>query len=101
VTHRAPNVTAKIGTLGLAVATAREFGADNITANTVSPEPIGAVRDLSRYVHQKPDVVIARVPLGRYGHGDEIADACLFLASAAGGYVTGQVIHVNGGSGMY
>ncbi len=42
-----------------------------------------------------------RVPLGRYGHVDEIAGACLFLASPAGGYVTGQVIHVNGGSGMY
>ena len=101
VTHRAPNVAAKIGMHGLAKAIAREFGADNITANTVSPGPIDTVRDWSQYVHRKPEDVIAEVPLGRYGHVDEIAGACLFLASAAGGYVTGQVIHVNGGSGMY
>jgi NAD(P)-dependent dehydrogenase (short-subunit alcohol dehydrogenase family) len=80
---------------------ALEFGADNITANTVAPGPIDTVRDWSRYVHRRPEDVVAKVPLGRYGHVDEIAGACLFLASAAGGYVNGQVIHVNGGSGMY
>ena len=101
VTHRAPNVAAKIGMHGLAKAIAREFGADNITANTVSPGPIDTVRDWSQYVHRKPEDVIAEVPLGRYGHVDEIAGACLFLSSAAGGFVTGQVLHVNGGSGMY
>jgi NAD(P)-dependent dehydrogenase (short-subunit alcohol dehydrogenase family) len=101
VTHRAPNVAAKIGMHGLAMAIAREFGPDNITANTVSPGPIDTVRDWSQYVHQKPADVIAGVPLGRYGHVDEIAGACLFLASPAGGFVTGQVIHVNGGSHMY
>ena len=101
VTHRAPNVTAKIGMHGLAMAIAREFGADNITANTVSPGPIDTVRDWTQYVHRKPEDVIAEVPLGRYGHVDEIAGACLFLASPAGGFVTGQVIHVNGGTHMY
>ena len=101
VTHRAPNVIAKIGMHGLAKAIALEFGADNITANTVAPGLIDTVRDWSRYVHQKPEDVIARVPLGRYGHVDEIVGACLFLAGPAGGYVSGQVIHVNGGSGMY
>ncbi len=101
VTHRAPNVAAKIGMHGLAMAIAREFGCDNITANTVSPGPIDTVRDWSQYVHQKREDVIAGVPLGRYGHVDEIAGACLFLASPAGAFVTGQVIHVNGGSHMY
>lgn len=101
VTHRAPNIAAKIGMHGLAKAIAREFGADNITANTVSPGPIDTVRDWSQYVHQKREDVIAGVPLGRYGHVDEIAGACLFLASPAGAYVSGQVIHVNGGSNMY
>jgi NAD(P)-dependent dehydrogenase (short-subunit alcohol dehydrogenase family) len=79
VTHRAPNVTAKIGMHGLAKAIALEFRADNITANTVAPGPIDTVRYWSRYVHQKPDNVVARVPLGRYGHVDEIAGARLFL----------------------
>ena len=101
VTHRAPNVASKIGMHGLAKAIALEFGPDNITANTVAPGPIDTVRDWSQYVHQKPEDVVKRVPLGRYGHVDEIAGACLFLAGPAGAYVTGQVIHVNGGSGMY
>jgi NAD(P)-dependent dehydrogenase (short-subunit alcohol dehydrogenase family) len=101
VTHRAHNVTAKLGMHGLAMAIAREFGADNITANTVSPGPIDTVRDWSQYTHQDKEKVTASVPLGRYGHVDEIAGACLFLASAAGGFVSGQVIHVNGGANMY
>ncbi|HEY1934983.1 MAG TPA: SDR family oxidoreductase [Acetobacteraceae bacterium] len=69
--------------------------------NTVSPGPIDTVRDWSQYVHQPRERIIAEVPLGRYGHVDEIAGACLFLASDAGGYVTGQVVHVNGGHNMY
>ncbi len=101
VTHRAPNIAAKSGMHGLAKAIAREFGADGITANTVSPGPIDTVRDWSQYVHQQPARITAEVPLGRYGHVDEVAGACLFLASDAGGYVSGQVLHVNGGHTMY
>ena len=52
-------------------------------------------------MHRTKEEVIAEVPLGRYGHVDEIAGACLFLVSPAGGFVTGQVIHVNGGTNMY
>ena len=101
VTHRAENITAKAGMHGLAKAIAREFGVDGITANTVSPGPIDTVRDWSQYVHQPPARIAAEIPLGRYGHVDEIAGACLFLASAAGGFVSGQVVHVNGGHNMY
>ncbi len=101
VTHRAANLTAKSGMHGLAKAIAREFGEDGITANTVSPGPIDTVRDWSQYVHQPRERIAAEIPLGRYGHVDEIAGACLFLASAAGGFVSGQVIHVNGGHNMY
>jgi NAD(P)-dependent dehydrogenase (short-subunit alcohol dehydrogenase family) len=101
VSLRAANITAKQGMHGLAKAIAREFGVDGITANTVSPGPIDTVRDWSQYVHQQPERIKAEVPLGRYGHVDEIAGACLFLASAAGGYVSGQVVHVNGGHNMY
>ena len=101
VTHRAANLTAKSGLHGLAKAIAREFGCDGITANTVSPGPIDTVRDWSQYVHQQPERIKAEIPLGRYGHVDEIAGACLFLASAAGGFVSGQVVHVNGGHNMY
>ena len=65
VTLRAANITAKQGMHGLAKAIAREFGADGITANTVSPGPIDTVRDWSQYVHQPRERITAEVPLGR------------------------------------
>jgi NAD(P)-dependent dehydrogenase (short-subunit alcohol dehydrogenase family) len=43
----------------------------------------------------------AGIPLGRQGHVDEIAATCLFLVSDEGGFITGQTIHVNGGTGYY
>ncbi len=101
VTLRAHNVAAKAGQHGLAKAIAREFGERGITANTVAPGPIDTVRDWTQYAHQEREMVRQGVPLQRFGHVDEIAGACLFLASSAGGYVSGQVVHVNGGYLMY
>lgn len=101
ITHRAPNLAAKAGMHGLAKAIAREFGADGITANTVAPGAIDTVRDWSQYPHVSAEKTLAEIPLHRRGHVDEIAAACLFLASDAGGFVSGQVIHVNGGHYMY
>jgi NAD(P)-dependent dehydrogenase (short-subunit alcohol dehydrogenase family) len=100
VTHRAPNVAAKAGLHGLAKAIAREFGPDGITANTVAPGAIDTVRDLSQYVHQARDKIVSEIPLGRFGDIDELAGACVLLAGAAGGFISGQVIHVNGGHYM-
>lgn len=101
VTHRAPNVAAKAGLHGLAKAIAREFGADGITSNTVAPGAIDTVRDWSQYAHQAREKILPEIPLQRFGQPDEVAGACLFLASEAGGFVSGQVIHVNGGHYMY
>jgi NAD(P)-dependent dehydrogenase (short-subunit alcohol dehydrogenase family) len=101
ITHRAPNLAAKAGMHGLAKAIAREFGPDGITANTVAPGAIDTVRDWSQYVHQPKEKVEAAIPLGRFGHVDEIAATCVYLASDAGGFVSGHAIHVNGGHYMY
>lgn len=100
VTHRAPNVAAKAGLHGLAKAIAREFGPDGITANTVAPGAIDTVRDWSQYAHQARDKIRAEIPLGRFGEIDELAAACVLLAGSAGGFISGQVIHVNGGHYM-
>jgi 3-oxoacyl-[acyl-carrier protein] reductase len=101
VTHRAHSIAAKSGLHGLAKALAREFGADGITANTVAPGAIDTVRDWSQYQHQPKEKIEAEIPLGRFGKVDEVAAACVFLASDGGGFVSGQVLHVNGGHYMY
>ncbi len=100
ITHRAPNVAAKAGLHGLAKAIAREFGPVGITANTVAPGAIDTVRDWSQYVHQARDKILGEIPLGRFGTVDELAAACVLLAGEAGGFISGQVIHVNGGHYM-
>ena len=101
VTERAHNITAKAGLHGLAMALAREFGPDNITANTVAPGAIDTVRDWSQYTHQQREQLEREIPLGRYGRVEEVAAACELLCSERGGFISGQVIHVNGGHYMY
>jgi len=101
VTLRAHNVAAKSGLHGLAKALAREFGADGITANTIAPGAIDTVRDWSQYKHQPREKIEAEIPLGRFGDVMELAAACAFLCSDGGGFVSGQVLHVNGGHYMY
>jgi NAD(P)-dependent dehydrogenase (short-subunit alcohol dehydrogenase family) len=101
VTHRAHNITAKAGLHGLSMALAREFGVDGITANTVAPGAIDTVRDWSQYTHQQREQLEKEIPLGRYGTTDELAAACDLLCCDRGGFISGQVIHVNGGHYMY
>jgi NAD(P)-dependent dehydrogenase (short-subunit alcohol dehydrogenase family) len=101
VPHRAHNITAKSGLHGLAMALAREFGPECITANTVAPGAIDTIRDWSQYTHQQREQIQSEIPLGRYGQPDEVAAACDLLCSERGGFISGQVIHVNGGHYMY
>jgi 3-oxoacyl-[acyl-carrier protein] reductase len=89
-----------MGLVGLARALASEFAAQNIRANVVSPGSIDTRRDNPEW-YQGRVPSAAGIPLGRQGHVDEIAATCLFLVSDAGGFITGQTIHVNGGTGYY
>ena len=92
---RAHNLAAKAGLTGLTRALAVEFGNRGVTANVISPGTIETVRPTSAGVsplrHSTP-------PVPRQGHVDEIASAALFLAQPEQGYLTGQIIHVNGGT---
>jgi 3-oxoacyl-[acyl-carrier protein] reductase len=100
VTHRAHSVSAKFGLHGLSKAIAREFGPDGITANTIAPGMIDTERDWSQYRHIDTEKMVAEIPVRRAGLPQDIAEACLFLAGDGGGFVSGQVIHVNGGQMM-
>jgi 3-oxoacyl-[acyl-carrier protein] reductase len=97
---RAHVSAAKMGLVGFARGLASEFAPHNIRVNVVSPGSIDTRRDNPEwYQGHTPNAV--GIPLGRQGHVDEIAGTCLFLVSDDGGFITGQTIHVNGGSGYY
>jgi 3-oxoacyl-[acyl-carrier protein] reductase len=99
--QRAHNVAAKAGMHGLTKAIAREYGVHGITCNTVAPGAIATTRDPAQYTHVNMEHVLARLAIKHPGKPDDIAEACLYLAGNGGTYVTGQVIHVNGGEFMF
>jgi 3-oxoacyl-[acyl-carrier protein] reductase len=87
---------AKAGIIGFSKSLAREIGSRNITVNVVAPGFIDT--DMTRVLPEdQREAMLRQVPLGRLGEGDDIASAVLFLASPAGGYITGETLHVNGG----
>jgi 3-oxoacyl-[acyl-carrier protein] reductase len=89
----------KAALLGAAKSVAREFASRNITANVVAPGYIET--DMSAVLEEEQkQAMLQAVPLGRPGTGAEIAAACVYLASEEAGYVTGQVLRVNGGMYM-
>ncbi len=89
----------KAGLVGLARAIARELGSRGITANVVAPGFVAT--DMTASLSEKrTQEILGQVPLGRYGEVDEIAGVVRFLASDAGGYITGAVVPVDGGLGM-
>ena len=97
---RAHVSAAKMGLVGFARGLASEFAPHNIRVNVVSPGIIDTQRTNPQwYQGRLPNA--AGIPLGRQGHVDEIAATCLFLVSDDGGFITGQTIHVNGGSAYY
>jgi 3-oxoacyl-[acyl-carrier protein] reductase len=95
-TGQANYSAAKAGLIGLTKATARELASRGITANAVAPGFVltELTQDLPDELKQE---IISRTPLGRFGTTEEIANAVAFLASDEAGYITGQVLAVDGG----
>ena len=91
---------AKMGVVGLARGLASEFAPDNIRVNVVSPGRIDTTRDLAWYPQQNM-AGTSEIPLGRLGAVDDIAAACVFLVTDDCGFITGQTIHVNGGTAYF
>jgi 3-oxoacyl-[acyl-carrier protein] reductase len=86
---------AKHGLWGLTKALAREFGPRGVTVNAISPGPIEPDRGESRQVQHIRDQ-LSRIPVGRLGASADIARICAFLASDEGGFISGQMLGVNG-----
>jgi 3-oxoacyl-[acyl-carrier protein] reductase len=89
-------VASKAGLIGLTKSVARELGSRNITVNAVAPGFIQTEMTESLPEKVKAEMM-AQIPLGRFGTPEEVAQAVVFLASEAATYITGQVIHINGG----
>jgi 3-oxoacyl-[acyl-carrier protein] reductase len=89
----------KAAIIGFTKSVAREYANRGITANAVAP---GFIK--TAMTDQLPDDVQTRlkeqIPLGRLGAPEDVARAVAFLASDAASYITGQVLHVNGGMWM-
>ncbi|MDQ5850222.1 MAG: 3-oxoacyl-ACP reductase FabG [Pseudomonadota bacterium] len=90
---------AKAGVVGMTKSLARELGSRNITVNCVAPGFIDT--DMTRALSEEQrKALLEHIPLGRLGSGEDVAAAVAYLASPGGGYVTGAVLHVNGGMYM-
>jgi NAD(P)-dependent dehydrogenase (short-subunit alcohol dehydrogenase family) len=88
---------AKAGVLGLAKAMAREFGPDNIRINSVTPGLIQTDITGDKLTPELRVEILKGIPMNRLGDAEDVARACLFLASDLASYTTGAVIDVNGG----
>ena len=92
-------VSSKAGIVGLTKAAAREFAAKGITVNAVAPGFIET--EMTTKIPDKiKEQILSQIPLGRFGKPEDVAEVVAFLASDRAKYITGQVIHVNGGMYM-
>ena len=86
----------KAGLLGLTKSLAREVASRGVTVNAVAPGFIDTA--MTQALPEKArEALLGQIPAGRLGQAADVAAAVLFLASEGAGYVTGQVLHVNGG----
>lgn len=89
----------KAGLIGMTKSLAKEIGSRNITVNAIAPGFIDT--DMTKVLSEEQKKnILSQVPLNRFGNVEDIANLALFLASENSNYITGQVIHVDGGMAM-
>ena len=94
---QASYAASKAGIIGFTKSVAKELGSRNVRCNAIAPGFVET--DMTSYLKEgeAADKYKAGIPLGRFATGEDIANACLFLASDMGSYITGQTISVCGG----
>jgi 3-oxoacyl-[acyl-carrier protein] reductase len=92
-------VASKAGLIGLTKTIAREYANRGITANAVAPGFIDTAMTQALSENVRQDLA-KQIPMGKLGTPEDVANAVRFLASPWASYITGQVIHVNGGMYM-
>ena len=87
---------AKAGLIGFTKSVAREVASRNITVNALAPGFITTdmVKDLSEETQSQ---ILSRIPMARFGTAEDVAEAVAFLCSDGAGYITGQVLTIDGG----
>ena len=87
---------AKAGLIGFTKAVAREVASRNVTVNALAPGYVtaGMVEQLPEETRKQ---ILSRIPMGRFGTAEDVAEAVVFLCSEGAGYITGQVLTIDGG----
>ena len=87
----------KAGLIGFTKAVAREVASRNITVNALAPGFIDTGGMVDQMTEEARKAVLGRIPMERFGSADDVAEAVSFLCGPGAGYITGQVITVDGG----
>ena len=87
----------KAGLIGLTKAVAREVASRSITVNAVAPGFIDTGGMVDQMTEEARKTVLSRIPMERFGSADDVAEAVCFLCGPGAGYITGQVITIDGG----
>ena len=89
----------KAGLIGMTKSHAKEIGSRNITVNAIAPGFIDT--DMTKILSDdQKKKILSQIPLNKFGNVEDIANVALFLGSENSNYITGQVIHVDGGMAM-
>ena len=89
----------KAGMIGFTKSLAQEIASRSVTVNCIAPGFIASAMT-DKLNEKQREGIMSAIPMKRMGEGEDIANAALYLASDAAGYVTGQTLHVNGGMAM-
>ena len=94
---QAAYAASKAGLIGLTMSTARELASRGVTCNAIAPGFIETDMTATHLPEAQRAKLLEGIPLGKIGKADDVGDAAAFLAGPEAGYITGQVLRINGG----